>query len=110
MCLLFLLLLLFPFTYYFLYVRPKLATTYPTNEVRMLDNKIEDIESVDKDLATNGLTLATHLRLSPSMANAASSISGGRLGNNVLSVSLSVSYRPGSGLHGHQVLPLMATC
>jgi hypothetical protein len=27
------------------------------------------------------------------MANAASSISGGRLGNNVLSVSLSVSYR-----------------
>jgi len=76
----------------------------------MLDKKIEDIESVDRNLATNGLTLATHLGLSPSMANAASSISGGRLGNNVLSVSLSVSYRLRSGLHGHQVFPLMPTC
>jgi hypothetical protein len=59
MCLLFLLLFFFTY-YYFLYIRPKLATTHPTNEVRMLDKKIEDIKSVDKDLATNGLTLDTH--------------------------------------------------
>jgi hypothetical protein len=61
-----------------LYIRPKLATAHPTNEVRMLDRKIEDIELVDKILATNGLTLDTYLRLSPCMANEASSISGGR--------------------------------
>jgi hypothetical protein len=66
----------------------------------MLDKKIEDIESDDRNLATSRLTLATQRRLSPSMANAGSSKSGGRLGNNVLSVSLSVSYRLGSGLHG----------
>jgi hypothetical protein len=85
-----------------LYIRPKLATTHPTNEVRMLDKKTEDIESVDKNLATNCLTLVTPFRLSQSMANTGSSTSGGRLGNNVLSVSLSVSYRLGSGLHGCQ--------
>lgn len=103
MCLLFLLLFLFTY-YYFLYMRPKLATTHPTNEVRMLYKQMEDIDSVDKSLAMNGLTLAPHLRLSPSMANAASSISEGRLGNYVLSMSLSVSCRLGSGLCGHQVL------
>jgi len=62
MCLLFLLLFLFTY-YYFLYIRPKLTTTHPTNEVRMLYKKMEDIESVDKILAMNGLTLNTHLRL-----------------------------------------------
>jgi hypothetical protein len=45
----------------------------------MLDKKIEDVESVEKSLATNRLTLATQLSLSPSMANAGSSKSGGRL-------------------------------